>query len=110
MIGYQWIPDQDRDIKRISWDIMGYVDIMVVDMDGYKGDQISNWIYPRIYPIYPIRYPVISRDIKSSYTCIYQIISSHIPKRYPYFFVFPNISGYLRISQDISLGRTFRCT
>ena len=45
MIRYQWIHDQDRDIKRISWDIMGDLDIMVVDMDRYKGDQISNWIY-----------------------------------------------------------------
>ncbi len=63
-----------RDIKRISWDIMGYVDIMVVDMIGeYRGDQPSNWIYPRIhpriYPIYPIVYPEVS-----SVTLTYQIV------------------------------------
>jgi hypothetical protein len=42
---------------------MESVDMMVVDMDGYKGVWISNWIYPphpRIYPrIYPVGHPEI---------------------------------------------------
>ena len=48
--------------------IMGYVDIMVVDMDGYKGDQVSNWIYSRIYPIYLIGYPEKSKPDILGYT------------------------------------------